>query len=79
VVNNQRLANFVVAHSEYSSPLGRRNVLTGLVAEDLPADQPVEQFIVEQLAIDESAAPPPARQPAAGDTANRGMLSSTPR
>jgi negative regulator of sigma E activity len=79
VVNNGRLANFVVAHSEYSSPLGRRNVLTGLVAEDLPADQPVEQFVVEQLAVDETAAPPPARPPVAGDPANRGMLSNSPR
>ncbi len=78
VMNNSRLANFVVAHSEYSSPLGRRNVLTGLVAEDLPADQPVEQFIVEQLAVDESA-PPPVRQPAAGEAANGGMLSTSPR
>jgi hypothetical protein len=78
VMNNSRLANFVVAHSEYSSPLGRRNVLTGLVAEDVPADQPVEQFIVEQLAVDESA-PPPAPQPTPSETANRGMLSSSPR
>jgi len=77
VMHNSRLANFVVAHSEYSSPLGRRNVLTGLVAEDVPADQPVEQFVVEQLAVDESA--PPPRQPAPGETANRGMLSSSPR
>lgn len=28
-----RLTNYVVAHSEYSSPLGRRNVLTGLLAD----------------------------------------------
>jgi sigma-E factor negative regulatory protein RseA len=34
VVNNGRLANFVMAHSEYSTPLGRRNVLTGLLAEE---------------------------------------------
>ncbi len=79
VVNNGRLANFVVAHSEYSSPLGRRNVLTGLVAADLPADQPVEQFIVEQLALDETTLPPPLPQPATGEAANRGMLSRSPR
>jgi negative regulator of sigma E activity len=76
VVNNGRLANFVVAHSEYSSPLGRRNVLTGLVADDVPADQPVEQFVVEQLAIDESTLPPPAPQPA---SESQRMLSSAPR
>ncbi|AMN47306.1 hypothetical protein ACG33_09405 [Steroidobacter denitrificans] len=30
-----RLTNYVVAHSEYSSPLGRRSVLTGVLADDL--------------------------------------------
>lgn len=34
LVNAARLTNYVVAHSEYSSPLGRRNVLSGIVAED---------------------------------------------
>jgi negative regulator of sigma E activity len=29
-----RLANYVVAHSEYSSPLARRSVLTGVLSED---------------------------------------------
>jgi sigma-E factor negative regulatory protein RseA len=29
-----RLTNYVVAHSEYSSPLGRRSVLSGVLAED---------------------------------------------
>ena len=76
VVNNGRLANFVVAHSEYSSPLGRRNVLTGLVADDVPADQPIEQFVVEQLAIDEATLPPPV--PQSGSDSQR-MLSSAPR
>jgi sigma-E factor negative regulatory protein RseA len=33
-----RLTNYVVAHSEYSSPLGRRNVLTGLLADN-PAER----------------------------------------
>ncbi len=33
LVNAARLTNYVVAHSEYSSPLGRRNVLSGIVAE----------------------------------------------
>ena len=77
VVNNGRLANFVVAHSEYSSPLGRRNVLTGLVAEDVSVEQSVEQFVVEQLALDEASLPPPVQQP--GADASRGMLSSAPR
>jgi len=34
LVSAARLTNYVVAHSEYSSPLGRRNVLSGIVAED---------------------------------------------
>jgi sigma-E factor negative regulatory protein RseA len=76
VVNNGRLANFVVAHSEYSSPLGRRNVLTGLVADDVPADQPVEQFVVEQLAVDESTLSAPAPQQGSD---GRGVLSRGPR
>jgi negative regulator of sigma E activity len=29
-----RLTNYVVAHSEYSSPLARRSMLTGVLAED---------------------------------------------
>lgn len=38
-----RLTNYVVAHSEYSSPLGRRTVLSGVLAEDdaaVPEDLP---------------------------------------
>jgi len=38
-----RLANYVVAHSEYSSPLTRRMALLGLVASDgsgVPAEEP---------------------------------------
>jgi hypothetical protein len=41
-----RLTNYVVAHSEYSSPLGRRSVLTGVLADDddprLPAAAAVD-------------------------------------
>jgi negative regulator of sigma E activity len=33
-----RLTNYVVAHSEYSSPLGRRSVLSGVLAEEDPGD-----------------------------------------
>jgi hypothetical protein len=29
-----RLTNYVVAHSEYSTPLGRRTVLSGVLSED---------------------------------------------
>jgi sigma-E factor negative regulatory protein RseA len=37
VVNAARLTNYVVAHSEYSSPLLRRSVLSSIVAEDAAA------------------------------------------
>ena len=37
-----RLANYVVAHSEYSGPLSRRMALLGLVATDSEAAIPVE-------------------------------------
>jgi sigma-E factor negative regulatory protein RseA len=33
-----RLTNYVVAHSEYSSPLGRRSVLSGVLAEEESED-----------------------------------------
>jgi sigma-E factor negative regulatory protein RseA len=33
-----RLTNYVVAHSEYSSPLGRRSVLSGVLADDEESD-----------------------------------------
>ncbi len=37
-----RLANYVVAHSEYSSPLSRRMALLGLVASDSAGDTPAQ-------------------------------------
>jgi len=40
-----RLTNYVVAHSEYSSPLARRSVLTGVLAED-DADSDVATTVV---------------------------------
>lgn len=46
-----RLTNYVVAHSEYSSPLGRRSVLSGVLADDQEAvavdagEQPVQVSI----------------------------------
>ena len=36
----ERLTNYVVAHSEYSSPLGRPMVLNGLLTEQNPAEEP---------------------------------------
>ena len=38
-----RLANYVVAHSEYSGPLSRRMALLGLVAADSDVEIPAEQ------------------------------------
>jgi hypothetical protein len=38
-----RLANYVVAHSEYSGPLSRRMALLGLVATDPEAVVPEDQ------------------------------------
>jgi sigma-E factor negative regulatory protein RseA len=38
IVPPTQLANYVVAHSEYSGPLSRRLALLGLVASDGPAD-----------------------------------------
>ena len=36
-----RLTNYVVAHSEYSSPLGRRTVLSGVLSDDQEQEQDV--------------------------------------
>jgi len=38
-----RLANYVVAHSEYSGPLSRRMALLGLVAADSDVEVPAEE------------------------------------
>jgi sigma-E factor negative regulatory protein RseA len=46
-----RLANYVVAHSEYSGPLSRRMALLGLVATD-----PAEAALIEQSDETNSAA-----------------------
>ncbi len=51
VINSGRLANFVVAHSEYSSPLGRRNMLTGLLAEEA-IDQATASSLVQSTLPD---------------------------
>jgi hypothetical protein len=42
-VPTAELANYVVAHSEYSAPLGRRNLLSSLVASDVGTYGPPEQ------------------------------------
>lgn len=48
-----RLTNYVVAHSEYSSPLGRRTVLSGMLSEDdvIPAGEPDEPAPVEEAQV----------------------------
>jgi negative regulator of sigma E activity len=48
----ERLANYVVAHSEYSSPLGRTMVLNGLLSESLAEERPAREETTEW--------PPPA-------------------
>jgi sigma-E factor negative regulatory protein RseA len=63
-----RLTNYVVAHSEYSSPLARRSVLTGVLAED-DGEQDVATTIVndetagngETLITDETKKSPAAQ------------------
>ena len=54
-----RLTNYVVAHSEYSSPLARRSVLTGVLAED-DGDPDVATDGAEEPQSPPSA-PPPAQ------------------
>jgi sigma-E factor negative regulatory protein RseA len=58
-----RLANYVVAHSEYSSPLSRRLALLGLVSNEI---QPAEVANQEPEAIAPATAPAPQRARAAG-------------
>ena len=60
-----RLTNYVVAHSEYSSPLARRSVLTGVLAED-DGDPDVATRNDER---DGETQPPPERsQPSASQS-----------
>ena len=56
-----RLTNYVVAHSEYSSPLGRRTVLSGVLSDD---DDTVAVSDSEATAPEptDGAAPLPATQ-----------------
>ncbi len=41
ILSAARLTNYVVAHSQYSSALGRRNVLSGIISED---PTPLDEF-----------------------------------
>jgi sigma-E factor negative regulatory protein RseA len=54
-----RLTNYVVAHSEYSTPLGRRSVLTGVLSEQVEddADQPTDDAASEPESTDDSSQP----------------------
>lgn len=62
VIGHGQLANYVVAHSEYSTLLGHRNVLTGLLSDEL-----TERLVVESN--DANAGSEAAGKPAA-DTPN---------
>jgi sigma-E factor negative regulatory protein RseA len=53
-----RLTNYVVAHSEYSSPLARRSVLTGVLADE---DSGESEAAPETQADDATAEQPPAQ------------------
>lgn len=52
-----RLTNYVVAHSEYSSPLARRSVLTGVLAEGDEDSEPASDNESDDAAVEE----PPAQ------------------
>lgn len=52
-----RLTNYVVAHSEYSSPLGRRSVLTGVLADDAEVEPVPDQEAPLQISITDDGAP----------------------
>jgi negative regulator of sigma E activity len=45
VVPTAELANYVVAHSEYSAPLTRRNILSSLVASEAPTAEVSETHV----------------------------------
>lgn len=52
-----RLTNYVVAHSEYSSPLGRRSVLTGVLADDEEVTAVEGEEEPGQISISDDGAP----------------------
>jgi hypothetical protein len=62
LVSATRLTNYVVAHSEYTSPLGRRSMLSGIVAEDpTPLEDPGEDR-GEVPAVSTTSSDPTAQQ-----------------
>jgi negative regulator of sigma E activity len=53
-----RLTNYVVAHSEYSSPLGRRSVLSGVLADDDEEAEALESGAAEvKISIGDDGSP----------------------
>ena len=55
-VPTAELANYVVAHSEYSAPLGRRNLLSSLVASDAGTSAlPEQSEETDEAALDTDA------------------------
>jgi hypothetical protein len=46
------LTNYVVAHSEYSSPLGRRSVLSGVLAEGEADTDDLDDLVEDAPASD---------------------------
>ena len=52
-----RLTNYVVAHSEYSSPLGRRSVLSGVLADDEEVQALESGEAAVQISVEDDAAP----------------------
>jgi sigma-E factor negative regulatory protein RseA len=52
-----RLTNYVVAHSEYSSPLGRRSVLSGVLADDEEVEALESGETAIQVSVEDDGAP----------------------
>ena len=52
-----RLTNYVVAHSEYSSPLGRRSVLSGVLADDEEVEALESGETAIQISVEDNGAP----------------------
>jgi sigma-E factor negative regulatory protein RseA len=56
VINGGRLANFVMAHSEYSLPLGQRNMLTSLLVDEPTSESADGQATNSQPPVEASPA-----------------------
>ena len=52
-----RLTNYVVAHSEYSSPLGRRTVLSGVLSDDDDDNDSIDQNDEIEVSVPGAAGP----------------------